>query len=166
MGSSIDYIADIGWQKYMGVGCYSFGYINSYKEAGDILVEKMIPDLLIYPIMFCYRQYLELLLKNIFMRNSTEEEYKKYVKSVSHNIFESWNYIKPILQNQISNKKVSFIEKVIYFFNELDSSSFTFRYEYDKNMNRNIDNKRINTKKIKKCIGKVDNILRYTYDSE
>ncbi len=166
MSISIDYIADIGWQKYMGDGCYSFGYINSYKKAGDILIEKKIPDLLIYPIMFCYRQYLELLLKNVYMQNSTEEEYKNFVNSVSHNISDSWNYVKPILKNQISDKKVAYIEKVIYSFNELDPSSFTFRYEYDKKMNRNIDDRRIDTKKVKKCIGRIDDILRYTYDSE
>lgn len=154
MGSNIDYIADIGWQKNMRDGCYSFGYINSYKEAGDILVERMIPDLLIYPIMFCYRQYLELLLKNIYVRNKTDEEYKDYVKSVSHNLVESWNYVKLILQNQISDKKITYIEKVICLFNEIDSSSFTFRYEYDKKMNRNIDDKRINTKKVEKALVK------------
>lgn len=166
MYSSIDYIADIGWQKYMGDGYYTFGYINSYKDAGDILVEMMKPDLLIYPIMFCYRQYLELLLKNIYMKNRTKEEKKNYVKSVSHNILKSWNFVKPILQSQISDKKVNYIEMVLYFFDELDPSSFTFRYECDKKMNRNIDDKRINTKKVKKCIRKIDDILRYTYDSE
>lgn len=162
---SIDYIADIGWQKYMGDGCYTFGYINSYKEAGDILVEEKVPDLLIYPIMFCYRQYLELLLKNIYMKNNTED-YKDYVNNVSHNIIKSWEYVKPILLNQIKDKELSFIEEVICFFDKLDSSSFTFRYEYDKRMNRNIDDKRIDTKKVKSCIKKIDKILRYTYDSE
>ena len=100
------------------------------------------------------------------MQNSTEEEYKNFVNSVSHNISDSWNYVKPILKNQISDKKVAYIEKVIYSFNELDPSSFTFRYEYDKKMNRNIDDRRIDTKKVKKCIGRIDDILRYTYDSE
>lgn len=163
--NSIDYIADIGWQKYMGEGCYTFGYINSYKEAGDILVDEKEPDLLICPIMFCYRQYLELLLKNIYMKNNTED-YKDYVNNVSHNIVKSWEYVKDILLNQIKDKELSFVEEVIYFFDKLDSSSFTFRYEYDKRMNRNIDDKRIDTKKVKSCIKKIDKILRYTYDSE
>ena len=165
MGSSIDYIAEIGWQKYIGDGYYSFGYIYSYKRAGDILVEQLEPDALIYPIMFCYRQYLELLLKNIYMSNKSEEDYRKYIKKVSHNIIKSWKYINPILSSQIETKNLNFIEKVLNAFNKLDSSSIVFRYEYDKEMNRNIDDKRINIKKVKNDIEKIDQILGYTYNN-
>jgi hypothetical protein len=42
-----------------------------YKHAGDALVERALElraerDFLVYPIIFCYRHYLELALKNSF----------------------------------------------------------------------------------------------------
>lgn len=35
------YVAQYGRQQYLGDDTYTFGYIASYKEAADILVEKM-----------------------------------------------------------------------------------------------------------------------------
>lgn len=55
---NLRFIAQYGWQKFFGDDTFTFGYINSYRLAGDSLVDKAIPDLLIYPIMFCYRHYL------------------------------------------------------------------------------------------------------------
>ena len=45
-------------------------YTIGYKAAGDILVEHIMrheieADTLVFPIVFCYRQYLELLLKDV-----------------------------------------------------------------------------------------------------
>lgn len=44
--------------------------INGYKLAADLLVEEVAAetwrkDVLIYPIVFCYRHYLELILKSL-----------------------------------------------------------------------------------------------------
>ena len=188
--SNLDYLAKIGWQKELGDDYYTFGYIASYKRAGDILVEQMTPDLLIYPIMFCYRQYLELLLKNIYynyikeknmlrlpkeiseinkknqdkIKESIKNEYKSYIRSVSHNLFRIWDCAKSILKNQICREKLNYIDEVVSWFNINDPLSDRFRYEYNKKMERNIDNKILNTNQIKDRIQKVDDILRFTYD--
>jgi hypothetical protein len=47
-------------------------YAIGYRNAGDVLVERVEQDrgeadALVYPIVFCYRQYLELMLKDTLM---------------------------------------------------------------------------------------------------
>lgn len=185
--SNLDYLAKIGWQKELGDDYYTFGYIASYKRAGDILVEQMTPDLLIYPIMFCYRQYLELLLKNSYynyikeknmlifseisrknqdkIKESIKNEYKLFIHLVSHNLFKIWNRAKTILENQICREKLNYIDEVVSWFDINDPLSDRFRYEYNKKMERNIDNKILNTNQIKDRIQKVGDILRFTYDN-
>ena len=83
-GNNHNYIALHGWQRFIGNDIFSFGYICSYKEAADTLVEQKTPDLNIYPIMFCYRQYLEQVLKNICYKKMNDEDYKNFVKKVSN----------------------------------------------------------------------------------
>lgn len=186
-----DYLAKIGWQKELGDDHYTFGYIASYKRAGDILVEQIASDLLIYPIMFCYRQYLELLLKNIYYNyikeknmlrlpkeiseigkknqdkiiESIKNEYKSYIRSVSHNLLKIWKCTRSILKNQIRREKLNYIDEVVSWFYINDPSSDRFRYEYNKRMERNIDNKIFNTNQIKDRMQKIDDILRFTYDN-
>ncbi len=161
------YTAQYGWQREFGDATFTFGYISSYKEAADDLVDKLLPDLYIFPIMFCYRQYLELLLKNICQHHMKKKDYKDFVFDVSHDLSKIWPYAKSFLVNEIDEDKVNFIEQSIRFFHTLDPNSFTFRYEKDKKLNRSIkqDSLTINTLNLKKYIDTVDLYLRYTYDS-
>ena len=164
--SEPEYNATYGWQRYLGDSAYSFGYIYSYKEAADDLVEMCVPDLYIFPIMFCYRQYMELVLKNICECGMNEEEYKAFIRDVSHRLDKIWEYAKPFLIENLGEEHLGFIEQCVMFFNELDPNSFNFRYERDKKMERSIKENylTINTLKLKKCIDLVDSYLRYTYD--
>jgi hypothetical protein len=57
--------------------CLNWGgglvYALGYRTAADALIERvagMDQDALVYPIVFCYRQYLELLLKSRHRRGS------------------------------------------------------------------------------------------------
>lgn len=166
--NNLDYTAHYGWQKSLGDESYTFGYINSYKEAGDVLVEEKRPDLMMFPIMFSYRQYLELLLKNICQKGMDDIGYNELIKKSSHDLDKIWKPCKNLLQDIISAEEVDFIEEVVDIFFEIDPNSFTFRFEKDrKQKSRTIkeDYLTINTKVVKDWIGEVDGILRHTYDS-
>lgn len=142
------YNALYGWQNHFGQNMINFGYINSFKEAADDLVEQLCPDLYIFPIMFCYRQYLELLLKNIYALKVKENEYVSFVRKVSHDLFKIWSYVKPILEKLHSQDQIDLINEVVCLIHELDSNSYTFRYPKDKKLNDSIRNEfTINTKK-------------------
>lgn len=77
-------------------------YADAYKYAGDLLVQcnkenHKIKDLLIYPIVFLYRQYIELRLKEI-IRDGNQlldipEEFPKH-----HRIDELWKQCRRILE--------------------------------------------------------------------
>lgn len=164
---NLNCIAQYGWQKFFGDDTYTFGYINSYKMAGDSLVDKEVPDLLIYPIMFCYRHYLEQVLKNICKKHMKRREYRDFIYVTSHNILKIWKDAKKYLEGNNSVDDIEFVQEMVCWFNVHDPDSFVFRYETDKKNKKNIkeDLLSIDTLRLKKNIEKVDVILRYTYDS-
>ena len=56
----------IHWLNNFPETTKEFGYIMSFKEAGDILVEHsqdVKADYMVYSVMFNYMQYLELAFK-------------------------------------------------------------------------------------------------------
>lgn len=164
-GDSV-YDANYGWQEEFGDGTLEFGYIYSFKDAADTLVDQKAPDLLLFPIFFCYRQYLELLLKNIYFTNNSKEKYKTYVSKVSHNLNTSFNEVKPYLKSNLDENQIEQIKNIINIFHKLDPGSFNFRYSTDKKMNVSLpDRLMINTMELKKEIDNIDSLLRCTYDN-
>lgn len=158
------YVAQYGWQQYLGDDTYTFGYIASYKEAADILVEQKQPDLLLFPIVFCYRQYLELLLKNIYHKNKTSKEYIDFIKRSSHNLEKIWKDVKCFIN--LSSEDLDAMEELVLVFNQLDPSSMNFRYEFGKDQTRLLSNPiTIDTYIMKRFIDAIDDQLRYTYDT-
>ena len=75
-----------------------YGYYEGYKNAGDILVryvdkQKSDQDTLVFPIVFMYRHYLELILKEINRMSSIVLE-KDCLKT--HDLDILWNVDKKI----------------------------------------------------------------------
>ena len=159
---NLDYKASYGWQRYFGDTTFSFGFISGYKTAGDVLVDKKMPDLLLFPIIFNYRQYMELVLKHICYSNMNIEDYNKIIKKVSHHLKDIWVEAKKFIN--ISNQDITYINDVVSLFEQLDDDSMKSRYEFDKQGNRMLaDDFDINTLNLKICIENVDKILYFTY---
>lgn len=173
MGSSV-YNASIGWQDSMGDGLYDFGYIDSFKCAADELVELMVPDLYVFPIMFCYRQYLELSLKNICYKVMNKDDYIRLVRRASHKLPELWSIVKEKMN--FSDDDNSYINELVVFFDNIDRDSFSFRYPYNKSLdkrtldgflaqyNGELSYGNINLKAVKNNVEYYDDLIRYTYD--
>ncbi|WP_108308401.1 hypothetical protein [Metalysinibacillus jejuensis] len=160
-----EYVALYGWQEHLGRSTIEFGYINSFKSAADDLVEKKLADLYIFPIIFCYRQYLELLLKNIYYSHNTPDKYKLYLSRVSHDLKKSFTEVKPFLLSMHNQNTVNKVEEIIDIFHNLDEGSYNFRYSTDKKLNKSLPNPLIiNTKQLRKHIDFIDSKLRCTYD--
>lgn len=153
--------AHFGWQDHFGPSMLQFGYIDSYKTAADILIDHCMPDLLMFPIIFCYRQYLELLLKNI------NSGYKININNqINHNLLGIWNVVLPFLRKNHSEEEIQFIGVMIGTFNLLDPGSLTFRYVTTKGGQSTLREPfNLNLIEIRQKIDVVDDILRYTYDS-
>lgn len=155
-----------GWQKEFGDSMYTFGYINGYKEAGDILVSNGCPDLLLFPIMSNYRHYLELLFKNICEKNMSKKLFKNFIYKNSHDLNQCWINAKSFLSPSLPSAQIEYIENVVSFFYNLDPHSYTFRYEKDKKLKKSIkqDHLNIDLLELKESIDTVDSFLRSTYD--
>lgn len=118
------------------LGLYAIGY----KEAGDRLVEFVLAnargqDILIYPIVFLYRQYVELRLKEIIREGRILlEEGSDFPKH--HKIWDLWCIAKKIsikaLENENEPPVLDYAEHVIKEFSQIDPDSFAFRYPTTK----------------------------------
>lgn len=112
---------------------------RGYKRAGDILVGQALKEqsdmnFLVYPIIFCYRHYLELNLKWILMN------YGKYAgigpDTSSHNLRKLWSNCRHVLEHfsfddQSSRTGIESVEGLVHEFARVDPGSFNFRYTTD-----------------------------------
>lgn len=124
-----------------------FSYMKGYKESADCLIDSAINsqdisriDTVIYPVCFLYRQYLELVMKNIYLFYSedTKEIKINTLKQVLHDLVKIWNKIKPYLEKDATENEqndIKAVEEYIKQFHIFDKSSYTFRYPIKLNLN-------------------------------
>jgi hypothetical protein len=144
--------SDVLFQKYKyGDGLYDWtrqganftlramAMTDGYKDAADVLIDATEnmgnrKDILIFPVIFNYRHYLELKMKCIIA------DYGQAFSDVepnwnSHNLLDLWSRVKKIidsLQNgDDDNAATVIIEKHIKEMNEVDQNSFSYRYHVD-----------------------------------
>ncbi len=122
-------------------------YEEGYKEAGDIVSKyvnenKFFQDALIYPIVFLYRHYIELALKDI-IGNVKKLLKGEYEIPTGHDINRLWNEAKEFLKqiDETNNpKELAVVEDILKQLSKQDPTSETFRYHIYKNGNATIRN--------------------------
>ena len=132
----------IGWNNDLS---QFWGYSEGYKTAADSLIEKMLQDghnlsldTMIFPAIFCYRQYLELSMKNIIISGRFIEEGRKLPFS-GHDLMNLWGNCKTIIcdYNKVTSdnsdtKILNLVKKYIKEFSQVDFNSEYFRYPINK----------------------------------
>lgn len=142
-----------------------FGVISSYKDAADSLIETSLGgtvDYMFQPIMFCYCQYLELLLK----------DYKSSLtpgwSCSSHNPLAIWNQVKNDIKNNVltNPSDYSLVDSIICNLFSSTDSSMQFRYLEDIHGVPYIDtnSSRANLYSVRILMDIIDDMLRDTYD--
>ncbi len=114
-------------------------YAEGYKKAGDHLVQYVVDsncdqDFLIYPVVFLYRQYLELRLKELLLVSS-----KLYDQEVNvpkdHDLLSLWRRVRPNIEKTFpDSQKEGYYERIEDRIKELcgvDLGSYAFRYPED-----------------------------------
>lgn len=142
-------------------------YTLGYKNAADILVSYVedrgrSQDTLVYPIVFLYRQYLELALKELIrdarILEDIDEPFPK-----SHRIDELWQICKALLHQVSSDEPIEYLDEIgrlIGEFSEVDPTSMAFRYPEDRQGNPSLPGiTNINLRNVKEVIGKIAIIL-------
>jgi hypothetical protein len=142
-------------------------YSEGYKRAGDLLVEHMkesrsYQDFLVYPIVFLYRQYIELRLKELIRDgNQLIDNPKKFPKH--HKIDELWKHCRRILEKvwpEGPAEDLDAVEECIHQFSEKDPTSMAFRYPTDKNGNRSLPSlSHINLRNLSEVMARISSLL-------
>lgn len=122
-------------------------YTDAYKDAADSLVEhakryKASINFLVFPILFLYRHYIELVLKQLIYTASKYLGNTQY-SFKSHDLISLWETTKKLIFEldkfiddfNIPKDELTAVENQIKQFDSLDKSSMTFRYPIDKNGN-------------------------------
>lgn len=124
-----------------------YDYIEGYREAAHVLIMNALikgdedaQNVALFPIIFLYRQYLELTLKDIYLYYSkdTEDDKTAYMKLTNHKLTGIWDdkvkpMVFPLLKEKFEVDDLNKIDGYIHDFESLDSDSYMFKYPIKKN---------------------------------
>lgn len=142
-------------------------YASGYKKAADLLVQGVeernsCQDSLVYPVLFLYRQYLELEIKGLIRQaRRLQDVAGDFPKS--HRINELWRDCHKLLSEISpgdSTAELKQITRLINEFSDVDKESMAFRYPEGKNGNPSLPGvHHINLRNVREVIGKISIIL-------
>lgn len=143
-------------------------YSEGYKEAGKRIYEYCIENsfysnLLVYPMIYNFRQFLELRLKElILMGNEYVETGEDFPDE--HSLMILWNKYRnellPNIESSIDSKILDNVEKLISEFNSIDPKSMSFRYPLTKAPNR-VESLKMSTIDIVNFKKTMDKLIRF-----
>ncbi|MFH1032719.1 MAG: hypothetical protein V1767_09185 [Chloroflexota bacterium] len=143
-------------------------YTIEYEEAVNLLLDNMIKtgrQNLVFPTIFLYRQYIELMLKEIILNNWAFLEISKPFPK-GHDIYKLWEICRKAMQE--TNKLVDpqfaesqdYVKEIIQAYNaletdlkkfaEIDPDSQCFRYPIDAQGNPIVVDQKLLTKLLRK----------------
>ena len=143
-------------------------YASGYKEIADMAVDQLLesqhmPDYQAYPIIFLYRHYLELRLKELLKASSMLFDEPARIP-FDHHLLPLWQRIRPQLErlwnDEQSLARHNEITARLKEFDVVDAGSFSFRYPEDGRGNSNLQALSvINVKHIKDVVTAISHVL-------
>lgn len=150
-----------------------FLYSEGYRQAGDVLFKQYTTtefhgQFLVYPIIFNYRQYIELRLKELITMGYKYIGVKNDFKDI-HDLNKLWDtYRNEVLRNifEVDANTLNNVERLINEFNVIDPGSFSFRYPVTKGPNRKatLNMRTIDLKNFKDKMDKLARFFEYQWD--
>lgn len=110
-------------------------YAESYREAAQVLVQEVterrgLVDLLVYPIVYTYRHYLELSMKHLISSgHALLDEHRDFAES--HDLSKLWRDCRDVLARvppPPSKDDLAAVDEKISELSTLDPGSMSFRY--------------------------------------
>lgn len=140
-------------------------YISGYKRAADVLVKSVVDnnannDILIYPIAYCYRHYIEMSLKHLILDLNVLLD-KQGKLSPTHDIKKLWEACKKLLLELDTEEDFDTVGNCILEFYKIDPNGESFRYSLDNKGNNSLpdDLKYINLSNLAETMEKLGNFL-------
>jgi hypothetical protein len=142
-------------------------YAAGYKNAADALVARVAADrgeadALVYPIVFCFRQYLELVLKD------TLREARSYYGidgsfDNEHSLLHHWRPLRPLLEERWLDNPgpLDAVEENLTQIDAVDRGSFAFRYSITTKGHQSLPREiqRINLRNLKEVVERIGTFL-------
>jgi len=134
--------ADIGWMNDKSP-FYNEGYKTAARELTENYGDRQTneKDTLVFPIIFLYRQYIELTLKDLVRDLDNRLGYKRQDKILSqHKLLPLWDEAIRQYDHFIRQENITLVftlssnneRMIVNQFNQTDEDSFCFRYARDK----------------------------------
>jgi len=162
--------------------CVNYGgglmYAIGYRTGGDALVERVAQthseqDFLVYPIVFCYRQYLELVLKadlreaRAALGVSTPRPKRDPLDD--HPLMPLWQELRPLIERRWPDggPEPDHVEDALRQFDTVDRRSFAFRYPTGKRGEPSLPDHmlRINLRNLAEVVARIGAFLEGTLDA-
>jgi hypothetical protein len=134
-------------QGVWGIGTHPTVYAVGYREAAEVLVKHVLDtgyhtDFLVYPIMFLYRQYVELRLKEIAVLGARLVDATPPPDEVTggHALEPLWKFCRVVVEKADSGPTADLdnAERTLDKLTWADPGSFAFRYATNKNGSRSL----------------------------
>jgi hypothetical protein len=146
------------------------GYVGGFKMASDRLVEHVAStgndqDFLVYPIVFAYRQYLELRLKGVLRDASLllGEPAPDPKLMGRHGLLPLWTKLRPLIERVFldDSLQLDLIGDRLAEFEAIDPDSFAFRYATSKRGDLSLptDLRQVNLVGLQKVVEKIASTL-------
>lgn len=121
---------------YLGTGAGNWdAYSEAFKLGAETLVghtgdSRMHLDLLVFPVVYLYRQYIELRLKQLIGVTCGLSPKDRR----THDLTRLWRHVRPELERRFPDSLNEFdeVERKIDDFGRVDRTSATFRYPEDR----------------------------------
>ncbi len=143
-------------------------YITGYKDAADILVayveeHQRWQNILVYPVVFLYRQYLELAIKSLIGQAQRLLKISEPIPK-NHRIDQLWGRCSGLLRKISpgeSEEEQNQIGRLIEEFCQVDPTSTAFRYPEDQDGNPSLSPgiRHVNLQNMKDVVTKISTIL-------
>jgi hypothetical protein len=122
-----------------------YSYSKNFFEAANILISHALEtteirkkDFWFFPIVYLYRQSLELLLKSIAFKYIIDiDDRKNFISRVRHNLKHAFEEIKVFVKDEgldLSVREIEWLEKYLTDISSIDEQSDMFRYPFNINM--------------------------------
>lgn len=116
--------------------------IEGYRESSRVLMKDLLMnhnnswlkiDSQIYPFMFVFRHYLEIVMKDTIryqklIHREVNDDEVGFVKG--HTLTDIWMFLKPYIKDFCEIMSLQVVEKLLHEFDYIDGGSYSFRYPF------------------------------------
>lgn len=173
------FIPEVGAENWLSTSKESFfSYSEGYRQAGESLYkeiqecEPLHKRFLTYPMVFCFRQFIELRLKELIFLGKRINDLPENFPLIHEigKLFDDYvNNILPRIDGNFDKNLIANARNLVYELDNLDNKSMSFRYPVLRDdspsillPNMNIDNFKVIMDRLSNFLDRQLDIMQYS----